>query len=157
MSFYVRTRLTWLVLIVCSASHLFAGQSSYRPVSPFPVTFLTTVKQVDAGFNLGDLNAKKQARICSCQILSMSSNNYRHDNVVVLAEKVNTGNFSAGSVMAAERIEKEKKHLKLMFYDRLKVIYRSSEATDCKSMFSKLKEQNSSLVLYDILDADIRL
>jgi hypothetical protein len=155
MSFFIRTLLASAIICLFS-NYLFAGEGSYRPVPLLPSKFLYTVKQVDLGFNLAPGNKKASAKICSCQILNLASNNYHHNNVVLLAEKGNTGNFSSGSGAARELIEKEKKHLKLMFYDKLKVIYRTSEPTDCKSLFNRLKEENSSLVLYDILDADVR-
>jgi hypothetical protein len=154
MSFSIRTQLLAAGLFFISNSLLASGGSP-KPVSPFPSTFLNSVKKADAGFNLTSEESRAKPRICSCQILSMSSRNYQHSNVAVFAEKVNSGSLAAGLDATREAIEKEKKHLRLMFYDKLQVTFRTSEATDCRSLFNRLKEQNSSLVLYDILDADI--
>src|SRR4029077_14194381 len=98
----------------------------------------------------------KVAKICSCQILNLQSSNYQHNKVAVFAEKTNDGNFSSDSRAAKETIEKEKKHLKQLFYDKLQVVDHIAENTDCKSLYLKLKDNDRSLVMYDILDADIR-
>jgi hypothetical protein len=85
----------------------------------------------------------------------MKSSNYEHQNVAVLAEKTNNGHFSSDFGAAKETIEKEKKHLRLLFYDKLKVVTRFSAPTDCKSLYRRLKAANESLVMYNILNADI--
>jgi|SRR6516225_10019131 hypothetical protein len=154
MSFFIRTQLLSAALYLISIN-LVASGGSPRPVSPLPGTFFKTVRNADADLNLAASERKAKASICSCQILSMSSRNYQHNNVAVFAEKINSGSFSSGMDATREVIEKEKKHLRLMFYDKLKVVFRTSEVTDCKSLFNRLKEKNSSLVLYDILDADV--
>ena len=46
--------------------------------------------------------------------------------------------------------------MKLLFYDRMKVVDNISEATDCKSLYVKLKLKNNTLTVYDILNADIK-
>ena len=96
----------------------------------------------------------KVAKICSCQILNLQSSNYQHNKVAVFAEKTNNGSFSSDSKAAKGTIEKEKKHLKQLFYDKLEVVNHIAENTDCKSLYLKLKKKDNALVMYDILDAD---
>jgi len=92
-------------------------------------------------------------RICSCQILNLESANYDHRYVVLLAEKTNDGS-SAVYAAAKNRIAKEKKQLKQMFYDRVKVVAEMQGTGSCKSMFFRLRAADSQLQLYEILNAD---
>jgi hypothetical protein len=93
------------------------------------------------------------SRICSCQILNLESSNYDHRAVVLLSEKTYDGTPAAYSA-AKTRLLKEKKHLKKMFYDKVKVIGEFQAAGSCKSMFLRLQTTNNNLRLYEILSAD---
>lgn len=156
----IRTQLLAAIVLFMSNS-LFAHPVSPRPVSLLSSRFLTTIKYADSSFNAAAANIasaearKKPAKLCFCQILNLKSNNYDHQNVAVLAEKTNNGHFSSDFGAAKEAIEKEKKHLRELFYDKLKVVTRFSAPTDCKSLSRRLKAANESLVVYDILNADI--
>ena len=93
-------------------------------------------------------------KICSCQVLNLESSNFDHRYVVLLAEKKNDGSGAAYSI-AKNRIQKEKKHLKQMFYDKIKVVSETQGTGSCKEMFYRLKSANVRLQLYEILNADI--
>jgi hypothetical protein len=93
------------------------------------------------------------SRICSCQILNLASSNYDHRAVVLLSEKTYDGTPAAYSA-AKTRLLKEKKHMKKMFYDKVKVIAEFQGAGSCKSMFLRLQTTNDNLQLYEILNAD---
>jgi hypothetical protein len=153
---FIRTLSLALLCIILVDNNSFAGDASVRPVSFLPKNFLSTVKNVDADFALNEINRSKGAKICSCQILNLESANYQHRNVAVFAEKTNHGNYSSDYKIAKDAIEKEKRHLRQMFYDKLKVVNKIAQTTDCRSLYIKLKGADSSLVMYDILDADIR-
>ncbi|MBS1599799.1 MAG: hypothetical protein JST75_16355 [Bacteroidetes bacterium] len=153
---FIRTLSLCVLSIIISHSQSFAGDASVRPVSPLPDNFMTTVKKADAGFSLHETKSISAVKICSCQILSMESSNYQHRNVAVFAEKTNHGDYSADAKIAKNAIEKEKKNLKHLFYDKVKVVNHISRTTDCKSLYIQLKGADRSLVMYDILDADIR-
>ncbi|HTS44168.1 MAG TPA: hypothetical protein VMH01_07205 [Puia sp.] len=148
--------------LICSACsfalsfNTFAGNGSPKPVSPFSPDFFALVRKIDSSLALSEIQSSRTRKICSCQILNLQSSNYKHNNVAVFAEKTSQGNYSAASRIATVVIEKEKRHLRHAFYDRLQVINRFSENTDCRSLFSKLKGADHSLVMYDILDADVR-
>jgi hypothetical protein len=152
---FIRTLFACLLFILIG-NNLFAGDASVRPVSSFPDNFFGTVKNADANFSLHETNGTVGAKICSCQILNMESANYEHRNVAVFAEKTNHGDYSADYKAAKAAIEKEKKHLKNFFYDKVKVVNHIVQTTDCKSLYIKLKGADRSLMMYDIIDADIK-
>ena len=152
LPFFRTLSICAVCILICTG--LFAGNSSVRPFSPLPAKFLISVKKLDSNFIAEKIASHKIVKICSCQILNVQSNNYDHRKVAVFAEKTNNGNFSADSRVAKEAIEKEKKHLKAFFYDKLKVVGHVAESSDCKSLYVKLKSADEDLVMYDILDAD---
>jgi hypothetical protein len=95
-------------------------------------------------------------KICTCQILILQSNYRRQKNFALFAERTERKSLAADLSFANRVIEKEKKRMQLMFYDKLEVLATLADATDCKSLYKKLKIKNKSLYLYDIIDADIR-
>jgi hypothetical protein len=148
-----------LAFFIIINSSVLAGKYSVKPVSNFSANFLVTVKKLDSSIEMSKpavARASSGTKICSCQILNLQSANYVHRNVAVFAEKTNSGNSSANYKIAKQVIEKEKKHLRELFYDRMEVLHTVAETTDCKSLYNKLKGSDQSLVIYDILDADIK-
>ena len=93
-------------------------------------------------------------KICSCQVLNLESSNFDHRYVVLLAEKKSDGTGTAYTI-AKNRIQKEKKHLKQMFYDKIEVVSEKQGTGSCKEMFYRLRTADVSLKLYEILNADI--
>jgi len=79
-----------------------------------------------------------------------------HDLVEAEATDISALDVLRNPEIRLDKIEKEKKHLKLLFYDKLKVVNHIAQTTDCKSLYIKLKGADRSLVMYDILDADIK-
>ncbi len=96
------------------------------------------------------------SKICACQVLQLESLNHKPRNYALLAERTNKKSFFYDSHKAKWRIEKEKRHLTDFFYDKLEVIDDFVETTDCRSLFIKMKKKQKSLILYDILDADVK-
>ena len=156
---------SFLLCLVLQAS--FAGQNSVSPLDS--ISFLpASVGKVDSVLNshvtLLEVEKKSEesteeansaGKICSCQILNLSSSNYDHRFVVLLAEKKKDGAGNA-FLKAKNRIQKEKKHLKQMFYDKIEVVSEMQGTGSCDAMFSSLRKVNVSLQLYEILDADIK-
>jgi len=103
--------------------------------------------------NSEETNSSEE-KICSCQVLNLESSNFDHRYVVLLAEKKNDGTGTAYTI-AKNRIQKEKKHLKQMFYDKIKVVSEKQGTGSCKEMFYRLRKADVSLQLYEILNADI--
>jgi hypothetical protein len=162
-------RISFALFCLCFATQTgFAGSTNTSPVKT--ATFkLKDVKKIDSFLTarVAVIEVKKESeisaeessantgKICSCQVLNLESSNYDHRYVVLLAEKKNDGSGAAFEV-AKSRIQKEKKHLKQMFYDKVKVVAEMQGTGSCKSMFYKLRTANSSLQLYEILNADIK-
>jgi hypothetical protein len=92
-------------------------------------------------------------RICSCQVLNLESSNYDHRYVVLLAEKMDHGN-DAGFRAARNRILKERKQLKKLFYDKVKLVAEMQGKGSCKSMYFRLRTADRQLQLYEILNAE---
>jgi hypothetical protein len=84
----------------------------------------------------------------------MRSNNHHVKNAVVFAEKTNSDG-EADLEKAKTRLEKEKRILRLLFYNKIEVITRTTAATDCNTLFQQLKKKKDNLLLYEVLDADI--
>jgi hypothetical protein len=156
-----------LVLLTVTAANIFAGTGSVKPVMRQSFKLENIVKLdsfLSASVNSSSVKkisetskeflSESAGRICSCQILNLGSSNYDHRYVVLLAEKTNDGTPLAYSV-AKSRLQKEKKQLKQMFYDKVKVVAEMQGTGSCKSMFFRLKTADSHLKLYEILNADI--
>jgi hypothetical protein len=155
----------FLLLLVVQTG--FAGQGSVRPVKNLSFNS-ESIKKLDSvlsnevslveikkGSELTSGEANSSAgKICSCQILNLASSNFDHRYVVLLAEKKSDGSGTAYTV-AKNRIQKEKKHLKQMFYDKVKLVSKTQATGSCKDMFYRLRKINVSLQLYEILNADI--
>ncbi|MBS1948540.1 MAG: hypothetical protein JST47_12305 [Bacteroidetes bacterium] len=151
MVFFLHKYLVTFLLIVFSCSLLAAT----RPVLPHRVrlsTLLSSARRPDTTA----APIKKSGKICSCEILALQTNIWRQRNFVLLAEKTNKKSFSSDLSYANRAIEKEKRHMRCFFYDKVEVISRLSDAIDCRSMYKRLKSENKSILLYDILDADVK-
>jgi len=149
---------TLLIAVICllATQLIFAGDGSIKPASHFSGHFPETLKSAYKKFVPNISETKKSFKICSCQILDLKSNNYDHRHLAVFAEKTDNGDLSSDHSIAKSVIEKEKKHLKEMFYDQMKVINSVSESGDCLSLYSRLKADDQSLVMFSVIDADIR-
>lgn len=121
------------------ASLSFVGNNSYK---------------VDA--LLEKLQSTPADRVCVCEIVELQNGNVSYDNVALLAEKINNGDMGHDYKVAERQIAREKKHLKARFFDNVQVNTRIAVATDCLSLFIRLRQESLGLKLYDILDADAR-
>jgi hypothetical protein len=95
-------------------------------------------------------------KICACQVLQLGSLNNKAKNYVLFAERTNRKSFLYDSNKARWVLEKEKRHLTDFFYDKMEVLDDFVENTDCRSLYSRMKKKHSKLILYDILDADLK-
>jgi hypothetical protein len=160
-------RISFALLLCLTAQAGFAGRCSVRPVKSLPFV-LQHIEKLDSilSARVSVVEVKKESemtseeassstgKICSCQVLNLESSNYDHRFVVLLAEKKNDGSGAAYAI-AKNRILKEKKHLKQLFYDKIKVVSEMQGTGSCKAMFYRLRTANVSLQLYEILNADI--
>ena len=160
-------RISFALFPFCFAVQTgFAGQDLARPVNRISVASARIIKldsilsdrvsvlEVKEKSELTSEEANSSGKICSCQVLNLESSNFDHRYVVLLAEKKNDGSDAAYAI-ARNRIQKEKKHLKQMFYDKVKVVSEMQGTGSCKEMFYRLRTADVSLKLYEILNADI--
>lgn len=103
---------------------------------------------------LDKLKKKGSTSICVCEILELQNNNSRFTNVAIFAEKTNKGNIGSGYKAAERIIAREKKQMRSIYFDAVKINTRMAVASNCLSLYMKLKAQAPALKLYDILDAD---
>jgi hypothetical protein len=92
-------------------------------------------------------------KICSCQILAVRTAHGASSELAVLAERTITGH--SGSSLARQTLEREKRHLRLFFYDKVKVVSEIERATDCHSLYFQLRSAYAGQLSFDLLDADI--
>lgn len=153
-----------LLILTLTLSTSFAGNGSARPINQFAGISTFSIQVVDSFLSISldvsslppeSENNYSKTRICSCQILNLESANYDHRHIALFAEETNHGSSSDFRV-ARNRIEKEKKQLKRMFYDKVKVLAEVAGAGSCHSMYVRLKTNDGSLQMYEILNADIR-
>ncbi|HLY71786.1 MAG TPA: hypothetical protein VKR53_18760 [Puia sp.] len=106
--------------------------------------------------NKKEKQVRPALKICACQVLKLQSANYKARNFALYSERTSRKSYTYDLHKAKSILEKEKKHLADLFYDKLDVLDELVEVTDCRSMFIKMKKQHKSLILYDIVDADIK-
>lgn len=94
------------------------------------------------------------AKVCACQILNLRSNNQYLENAVVFAESTSL-NGQTDFAQASNRLEKEKRHLKMLFFTKISVVAKTTAATDCNTLFMQLKKRNDRLIKYEVLNADV--
>lgn len=152
------------VIFNITAQNIIAGTASAKPLRSFSFkisqikllnVFLSgsAQAQTEKGRAMSSKVKETAGRVCSCQILDLESSNYKYHHVVLLAEKTNFGSISDYGI-ARNHIEKEKKHLKQMFYDKIKMVSEIHRAVSCSSLYFTLKSADSQLQLYEILNAD---
>ena len=113
--------------------------------------FIASLKRIDSVLAI---KSTASAKVCACQILNLRSNNHDVKNAVVFAEKTNSEGH-ADFAKAKSRLEKEKRILLALFYNKIEVISRTTAATDCNTLYKKLKKMQDDLLLYEMLNADI--
>jgi hypothetical protein len=147
-------RLTLVTILLASYLFTQASDHSANPMRLGGKKFLSKVKKANDLLPAEGNQATTVAKICSCQILDMKSSNYNHRHVAVFAEKTYHGDEQDFQVTHTA-LEKEKKQLKKLFYDKLEVVSAHADQTDCKSLYVKLKYADQNLVIYEVLNADI--
>jgi hypothetical protein len=142
---------TCFLVIACIAINqtTVANDGHIAPSTFTTSRFIPSVKTFDS-----IITVNGTAKVCACQILNMRSNNHHVKNAVVFAEKTNSDG-EADLEKAKTRLEKEKRILRLLFYNKIEVITRTTAATDCNTLFQQLKKKKDNLLLYEVLDADI--
>jgi hypothetical protein len=150
MNTFMQTCLLLLTGITISNTML-ANDGHKKPSIFTTQRFITSLKKFDSVIAV---NNTVTAKVCACQILNLRSNNHQVKNAVVFAEKTNNEG-DADLTKARLRLEKEKRMLLLLFYNKIEVIGKTTAATDCNTLFRKLKKTQDNLLMYEVLNADI--
>ena len=144
------TQTCFLVIVCIAISITSLANDGQTTPSPFTtIRFKASIKTFDS---IIAVNAT--AKVCACQILNLRSNNHYVKNAVVFSEKTNKeGQHDLAK--AKTRLEREKRLMRLLFYTKIKVIAKTTAATDCNTLFIQLKKKQDNLLLYEVLNADI--
>jgi len=139
------------LVIACFAirSTTQANDGTVTPSEISTTRFIASVRSFDS-----IITANAAAKVCACQILNLQSNNHHVKNAVVFAEKT----ISEGTTdleKAKTRLEKEKRVLRSLFYNKIRVIGKTTAETDCNTLFQQMKMKQANLLLYEVLNADI--
>ena len=103
---------------------------------------------------LDRVKSRESSSICVCEVLELQNNNSTFTNVAIFAEKTNKGNIGNGYKIAERLIAREKKQMRSIYFDAVKINTKVAVASNCLSLYMKLKATAPGLKLYDILDAD---
>jgi hypothetical protein len=148
LTFPNRIMLVMLILISFNSLANDLGALPKKNLFSSP-EFVTSLKTYD---NVYDI--KPVLKVCACQLLTVKSKNQQIENVAVFSEKVNNGDLTADFAVATDVLEKEKKQMKMFFYETVKVVGKQVVATDCKTFYKQLKVRYDDLKMYELLDAD---
>jgi hypothetical protein len=142
---------TCFLVIACIAINqtTLANDGHFTPSAFTTTRFIASVKTFDS-----IITVSATAKVCACQILNMRSNNHHVKNAAVFSERTNSDG-STDLEKAKTRLEKEKRVLRILFYNRIEVIAKTTAATDCNTLFLQMKKKQDNLLLYEVLNADI--
>jgi hypothetical protein len=147
MKIFTQTCFLLIACIVINNTTL-ANDGRKMPSLFSTARFMASVKKVDSFIVIN------RPKVCACQILNLRSNNHHVKNAVVLAEK--TIKEGANDLVQAKiRLEKEKNLMRILFFNKIEVIGRTTAETDCNTLFIQLKKKQDDLLLYEVLNADI--
>lgn len=154
------TRFYVIVFLLVASGTAKAGEDAVRPFQ-FDLKILAkmSINSFNKTTNVGQLLSRiepQKNRVCVCEIMEAENNNNVFANLVVLSEKENDGDLSKSYRVAEQQISAEKKQMKAIYFDKLRVNTKIAAATDCMSLYLKLNQKNNDFKLYDILNADIR-
>ena len=154
MKTLIRTAMLCLVTMVTLQTSTFANGEYAMPFSFNYKTFVKSLATLTS--NSENASKKSGARICSCQLLSVRSNNEDIKNMALYSEKINNGDVSADMKIAAAVLSAERKNIRMQFFNDVKVSRTVTAMTDCNTMIAEMKAADQTLKVYDVLDADIR-
>ncbi len=139
-------------ICIALALAIFSNPSFAGPGTPsniiFPADFTNTLKVFRHLFE------PAVPKVCACQILRVESKNEEENFIAVFAQAVNTGDINGNLAAANSVLEKEKKHLKNLFYTKIQMAGNIGTATECSLLYKNIQAQYSQVKMYDVLDAD---
>jgi hypothetical protein len=139
--------ITLTLAIMCHFSFASPGKPALRT---FSKTFIDSLKQFNPSLN----SPKSVTKVCACQILRVESNNEQQQYIAIFAQQTNTGHLSSDFGIAANILQREKKHLQNLFFTRVKVKENLNAESECSLLYRNIKGKYDNLKMYGILDAD---
>lgn len=159
------SRIVQIIIILCLlVASATAGERNVDPVRP---TISTSIRNSVRFMSGGAMTAErfmqrletarknKQAHVCVCEVLKLENNNDSYEEVALLSEKLDNGDLSSEYRVAGRQLGQERRRLKEMFFDVVKVTEKVNAPVDCVSLYLMLAGKYDDLKMYDILDADI--
>lgn len=101
-----------------------------------------------------DSSSASSKKICTCQLMSVKTEKFDSHLVGIFAEKTLEGKKKLNYRVMNEFIRREKIYFRVVFLRALEVQEKFKSATDCQSLYNKLKSENYQLVMYNILNVD---
>lgn len=100
-------------------------------------------------------SASSPKKVCSCELVKLSQQDYKTETVALFAEKTNGGKLKMDYKITSFELWKEKKYLSTVFVYNVELIEKIKEASDCLSLYEKLKLKYKGLRMHSIIDMDI--
>ncbi len=136
------------LLAICHSSFANSG----KPVTHnFSKKFIATLRE----FKYSPETAKSSKKVCSCQILSVESNNEQMQYIAIFAQKTHSGNLSSDYSHAKNILHREKKYLENQFFTRVQLKENLKAETDCSLLYKSIKARYNDIRMYSMLDADV--
>ena len=162
MTTSVRTRFLMMLFILAGAiSSAHANEDAARPglfnLNLFVQATVDMAKPGSAAARqlLDNTRNSNTNSVCVCEIVELQNNNAQFSDVAIFAEKTNNGDLGREYKIAEQKISKEKKQMKAMFFEKVKTQTKIAATSNCFSLYLQLKGRYPELKLYDILNGNI--
>ena len=99
-------------------------------------------------------SASSPKKVCTCELVKLSHQDYKTETVALFAEKTNFGKLKMDYKITSFELWKEKKYLSTVFVYEVEMIEKIKEASDCMSLYEKLKLKYIGLRMHSIIDID---
>lgn len=163
MTTSLRTRFLMMLLILAGAMpSAHANEDAARPglfnLNLFVQATIDMAKPGTAAAQqlLDNIRNTNTNSVCVCEIVELQNNNARFSDVAIFAEKTHNGNLGREYKIAEQKILKEKKQMKSMFFEKVKTQTKIAATSNCLGLYLQLKGRYPELKLYDILNGNIK-
>jgi hypothetical protein len=102
------------------------------------------------------VKAKPVKKICTCELVKLTYDDYKKDYVALMAEKTSNRKIKLDYKIAAFELWKERKYLSTVFVSGVQLIEKINETGSCENLYKKLSVKHKGLKMYSIIDMDVR-
>jgi|GEM_PF-3030449 len=159
------TRIIQIIIVLCLLiASATAGERNVDPVrTAYSTSFYHSIHFMTGGAmtaerflqRLEAMRKNKHAQVCVCEIMKLGNNNDGYEEVALMSEMTGNGDLSSEYRSAAKQLVAERRRLRELFFDIVKVTEKVNAPVDCVSLYLMMAEKRSDLKLYDILDTDV--